>query len=138
MRRFQNNKANYIISTLSWDISKILLKCPKCYITILILLPAAISLPFLFFLSLFYFLSAFILLLFLAGREWSELRKEKNSKEITADWKPAEAGNTGRGERTHIRAKRTESICDFWYTRRILEQRRKEKERYTTNLEIAS
>ena len=65
MRRFQNNKPNYIISTLSWDISKIPQKCPKCYITILRLLPAAISLPFLFFLSLFYSLPAFILLLFL-------------------------------------------------------------------------
>ena len=35
MRRFWNNKPNYIIFTLSWDISEILLKCPKCYITIL-------------------------------------------------------------------------------------------------------
>ena len=39
MRRFWNNKPNYIISTLSQDISKILLKYPKCYITILILPP---------------------------------------------------------------------------------------------------
>ena len=35
MRRFRNNKPYYIIFTLSQDISKILLKCPKCYITIL-------------------------------------------------------------------------------------------------------
>ena len=36
MRRFQNNKPNYVIFTLSQDISEILLKCPKYYITILI------------------------------------------------------------------------------------------------------
>ena len=35
MRRFRNNKPYYVIFTLSWDISEILLKCPKCYITIL-------------------------------------------------------------------------------------------------------
>ena len=35
MRRFRNNKPNYVISILSQDISEILLKCPKCYITIL-------------------------------------------------------------------------------------------------------
>ena len=28
-------------------------------------------------------------------------------------WKPAEAGNTRRGRETHVRAKRTESTCDF-------------------------
>ena len=39
MRRFQNNKPNYVIFTLSRDISKILLKCPKCYITILTACP---------------------------------------------------------------------------------------------------
>ena len=35
MRRFRNNKPYYVIFTLSRDISEILLKCPKCYITIL-------------------------------------------------------------------------------------------------------
>ena len=35
MRRFPNNKPYYVIFTLSRDISEILLKCPKCYITIL-------------------------------------------------------------------------------------------------------
>ena len=35
MRRFRNNKPNYVISILSQDISEILLKCPQCYITIL-------------------------------------------------------------------------------------------------------
>ena len=37
MRRFRNNKPNYVIFALSRDISEILLKCPKCYITILTL-----------------------------------------------------------------------------------------------------
>ena len=32
-------------------------------------------------------------------------------------WKPAELGNTGQGERTHVRAKWTESMCDFQYMR---------------------
>ena len=53
-------------------------------------------------------------------------------------WKPAEAGNTGRGERTHVQAKRTESTCDFRYTRmNPRTETKRERKRSAMNLEIA-
>jgi len=52
-------------------------------------------------------------------------------------WKPAEAGNTGQGKGTHVRAERTESTRVFGYTETSTKSRTEKRRNVPTDLGIS-